>query len=44
MLPVIVDVDKRRKKVVRSILNTLNGKVNAYTVGRNMGDTTEPSN
>lgn len=44
MLPVIFDVDKRRKKVMGSILDTLHGKVNAHPVGRNMGDTTEPSN
>lgn len=44
MLPVIFDVDKRKKKMVRSILDTLNGKVDAHPVGRNMGDTTKPSN
>lgn len=44
MLPVIFDVDKRKKKMVGSILDTLNGKVNDHPVGRNMGDTTKPSN
>ena len=36
--------ENRKKKMVGSILDTLNGKVNDHPVGRNMGDTTKPSN